>query len=190
MFFRHIEQNDKTSGSRNSRQFIEKFCTCCCFFFKGWLQKVLSRACFVLVRSTVLYCAPRCYLPSRSIYYDGLFNLVRHKIKPTFRIVSGGDIAGSSSNRSNTPLDWSKCLFRQKDTGKKLVCPANCADRFKGAGYKTIAEALQSFNDIDCLPEDVLLTRMDDGDGLEQTLVSRRAKFHAACSLKFNKSEI
>ena len=43
---------------------------------------------------------------------------------------------------------------------------------------------------IDCLPEDVLLTRMDDGDGLEQTLVSRRAKFHTACSLKFNKSEI
>ena len=169
---------------------LKNFALAVVSFLQGWLQKVLSRACFVLVRSTVLYCAPRCYLPSRSIYYDGLFNLVRHKIKPTFRIVSGGDIAGSSSNRSNTPLDWSKCLFRQKDTGKKLVCPANCADRFKGAGYKTIAEALQSFNDIDCLPEDVLLTRMDDGDGLEQTLVSRRAKFHTACSLKFNKSEI
>ena len=31
---------------------------------------------------------------------------------------------------------------------------------------------------------------MDDGDALEQTFVSRRAKFHTACSLRFNKNEI
>ena len=112
-------------------------------------------------------------------------------MKPTFRIVSSSDIAGSSSNRSNTPLDGSnKCLFCQKDTSKKLVCPADYSDRFKGAGYKTIAEALQAFNDLRCLPENVNLSRMDDGDGLEQTFVSRRAKFHRACSLKFNKNEI
>ena len=83
-------------------------------------------------------------------------------MQPTFRIVSGSDIAVSSSNRSNcTSLGWRKCLICQKDTGKKL-----------------------------CLPEDVNLTRMDDGDGLEQTFVSRTAKFHTACSCKFNKNEI
>ena len=38
--------------------------------------------------------------------------------------------------------------------------------------------------------EDVNLTHMDDGDGLEQTFVGRRAKLHTACSLKFNKNEI
>ena len=31
---------------------------------------------------------------------------------------------------------------------------------------------------------------MDDGDALEQTFVSRRAKFHTACSRRFNKNEI
>ena len=31
---------------------------------------------------------------------------------------------------------------------------------------------------------------MDDGEGLEQAFVSRRANFHTACSLKFNKNEI
>ena len=42
-----------------------------------------------------------------------------------------------------------------KDTSKKLVCPADYSDRFKGAGYKTTAEALQAFNDLGCLLEDV-----------------------------------
>ena len=70
------------------------------------------------------------------------------------------------------------------------MCPADYSDRLKGARYKTIAEALQAFNDLGCLPEDVNLTCMDDGDGLEQTFVSRRAKFHTSCSLKFNKNEI
>ena len=94
--------------------------------------------------------------------------------------VSGSDIAGSSSNRSNEPLD----------IGKKLVCPADYSNRFKGAGYKTIAEGLQAFNDLGCLPEDAKLTRMDDGDGLVQTFISRRAKFHSTYSLKFNRNEI
>ena len=78
---------------------------------------------------------------ARSKCNDGLSNSVGDEIKS---ILSSriSDIAGSSSNRSNTPLDWSKCLFCQKDTGKKLVCPADYSDRFKGAGYKTIAEAL------------------------------------------------
>ena len=112
-------------------------------------------------------------------------------MKPTFKIVSGSDIFCSSSNRSNKPLDWSKCLFCQKDTGKKLACPAEYSDRFKGAEYKTIGDALQAFNDLGYLPKDVNLTRMDDGDGLEQTFVSRRAKFpqHAVSNstkMKFN----
>ena len=34
------------------------------------------------------------------------------------------------------------------------------ADRFKGAGYKTVTEALQAFNDLVCLLEDVNLTRI------------------------------
>ena len=63
--------------------------------------------------------------------------------------------------------------------------PKRHADRFKGAGYKTITEALQTFNDLGCLPEDVTLTHRDDCDGLEPTFVSERAKFHSACGLKF-----
>ena len=59
--------------------------------------------------------------------------------------------------------------------------PKRHADRFKGAGYKTITEALQTFNDLGCLPEDVTLTHRDDCDGLEPTFVSERAKFHSAC---------
>ncbi|KAL9958614.1 hypothetical protein ACROYT_G035654 [Oculina patagonica] len=110
-------------------------------------------------------------------------------MKP-FRIVSSSDITSSLSNKSDTPLEWSKCIFCQEGTGKKLVCPADYADRFKGAGYKTIAETSQAFYDLGCLPDDVNLTRMNDGDGLEQTFVSRRTKFHTTCSLKFNKNEL
>ena len=52
-FFRYDEQNAKTSGSRNSPQIIHKFCTCCCSFLQGWMQKEFSRACFVLGNSPV-----------------------------------------------------------------------------------------------------------------------------------------
>ena len=69
-----------------------------------------------------------------------------------------------------TPLDWSKCLFCQEDTGKKLLCPADYADRFKGAAsYKSIAKTLQAFHDLGCLLDNVKLARTDYGDGLEQT---------------------
>ena len=83
-----------------------------------------------------LYCATRCYLPSRSKYNDGLSNSVRNKMKPTFKVVSGSDISGSSSSRSNKPLDWSKCLFCQRDTVKKLVCSVDYSDRFKEPDIK------------------------------------------------------
>ena len=71
-------------------------------------------------------------------------------------------------------MDWSKCLICQNDTVKKLARPVDYAARFKGAGYKTITEALQTFNDLGCLPEDVTLTHMDDCDGLEPTFVSEK----------------
>ena len=156
------------------------------------MQIVFSRA--YIVPGNQVYCFLLCatLLPCfrcRSKYYDGLSNPLLNKMKP-FRIVSSSDITSSLSNKSDTPLEWSKCIFCQEDTGKKLVCPADYADRFRGAGYKTIAETLQAFYDLGCLPDDVNLTRMNDGDGLEQTFVSRRAKFHTTCSLKFNKNEL
>ena len=65
------------------------------------------------------------------------------------------------------------------DTGNKLVCPGDFANRFKGAYYKAIAGTIQAFYDLGCLPHDAKLTHVDDGVGLEQTTsVNTRTKFH------------
>lgn len=46
------------------------------------------------------------------------------------------------------------------DTGRKLVCSADFADKFKEAGYKANTETLKAFYDLGCLPHDAELTSM------------------------------
>ena len=85
--FRYEEQNIKTYGSRNIRQFIEKFYTYCCSFSTRLNAKRVF-TCMFCTRylRLFLYCSPHCYLPSSLKCYDGLSNSVRDRVKPTFRI--------------------------------------------------------------------------------------------------------
>ncbi|MES9882849.1 MAG: hypothetical protein ABW185_18430 [Sedimenticola sp.] len=81
-------------------------------------------------------------------------------------------------------------MFCQEDTGENLKCPAEYSDRFQAVAYTSIAETLPEFKNLGCLPRKMNLDRMDEGDGIERTLSNRKAKFHKACNLKFNKSEL
>ncbi len=106
----------------------------------------------------------------------------------TFSLVTGDDT--TAGNGDNVPIDWNKCIFCQEHTGENLKCPAEYSDRFKAVAYTSIAETLPEFKNLGCLPRKMNLDRMDEGDGIERTLSNRKAKFHKACNLKFNKSEL
>ena len=87
-------------------------------------------------------------------------------------------------------LDWSKCILCQEDTTAQLHCPAESKCGTQGAGYGTLARLLEGFSKIDCLPRKMNLARLDDGEGIEATLLKNRAKWHDACRLEYNKTKL
>ncbi|KAG0714703.1 hypothetical protein GWK47_001512 [Chionoecetes opilio] len=86
--------------------------------------------------------------------------------------------------------DWSKCVLCQEDTSEVLHCPAESTRATQGAGYKTIAELLVGFDRIGCLPTSINLSRLDDGNGIEETLQRHKAKWHDSCRLLYNRTKL
>ena len=59
-----------------------------------------------------------------------------------------------------------------------------------GLGYKTLAENIAKFRDHDSMPMQIDLSQLDEGDGLENTLVSRcKARCHKSCHDLFNSTK-
>ena len=86
--------------------------------------------------------------------------------------------------------NWDLCVLCQKETVEILKCPANSARGIEGAGYKTLAENLEAFGRISCLPGTLKLSRLDDGKGIEATFRLHKAKWHDSCRLQFNKTKL
>ena len=87
-------------------------------------------------------------------------------------------------------MDWKKCILCQKHSTEALKCPAETKRETEGAGYKTLANNLLGFKEIGCLPPTIPLSCLDDGDGIENTLVKHKARWHDSCRLQYNKTEL
>ena len=59
-----------------------------------------------------------------------------------------------------------------------------------GSGYKSLAEYLIQFQSLGCVPMDIDINRLDDGDGIEATLIRHQAYWHKACRLNFNQTKL
>lgn len=55
---------------------------------------------------------------------------------------------------------------------------------------KTLSENVERFNKLGCMPRNVNLSRIDEGDGLENTLFPRKARWHESCFLNFNSTKL
>ena len=53
-----------------------------------------------------------------------------------------------------------------------------------GSGYASLAEYLMQFNLLGHIPVDIDIIRLDDGDGIEATLMRHQACCHKTCQLK------
>lgn len=108
----------------------------------------------------------------------------------SFKLVSDRlDISTSTSSQSE-PCDWNKCIVCQSDTDEQLQCPKSTKRANIGAGYVTIADNLLKFKDLNCLPTSINLDSLDDGSGLQSTLMKNNARWHKSCYLKFNSTEL
>ena len=57
-------------------------------------------------------------------------------------------------------------------------------------GYKTLAGNITKFRDLDCMPIQVDLSRLDEGEGLENTFVRWKARWHKSCYDLFNSTKL
>ena len=81
-----------------------------------------------------------------------------------------------------TSTDWRLCFLCQESDDKKLIRPA--------AGYEYIAGNIFEFAECGSIPMEIQLERLDEGEGLLQTLRANDAKYHKRCYLKFSEQEL
>ena len=62
--------------------------------------------------------------------------------------------------------NWNFCVLCQLDTNAALECPARSTRPTFGSGYKSLAEHLIQFQSLGCVPMDIDINRLDDGDGI------------------------
>ena len=89
-----------------------------------------------------------------------------------------------------TKTDWSLCVLCQESKGEALQCPADSKRSDVGAGYKTLAENIQQFNELGCTPIQISLSRLNEGDGMENTFLRSKARWHKSCHLLFNSTKL
>ena len=118
-----------------------------------------------------------------------------YKLEQLASMSSKIKFAGPSNLAQPAPIlletDWTKCVICQGEKDEKLVCPAESLNQGNiGAGYVKLAEDVTAFNDVNCLPKQFDISRINDGDGIKATLQRYKAKFHSTCRLEYSKSRL
>lgn len=96
----------------------------------------------------------------------------------------------STEEEKQTTTDWNLCVLCQENTGEILQCPAESKRSDVGAGYRTVAQNIIRFSDLDSMPVHIALSRLDEGGGIENVFLTRRARWHKSCNAKFNSTKL
>lgn len=96
----------------------------------------------------------------------------------------------NSTSTEASKTDWSICVLCQENNAEVLQCPAESKRSDVGAGYRTLAENLLKFNDLNCMPIKINLARLNEGEGIENTLLNLKARWHKSCITKFNATKL
>ena len=91
------------------------------------------------------------------------------------------------TSSSVIPIDWSLCCLCQKNENPcdLLVCPFE-AKTYSGAGYRSLAKDLEGFKEIGEISTSCILQNLDDGQGIEGTLIYNKARYHKKCRNDYN----
>lgn len=88
----------------------------------------------------------------------------------------------STVSTDSWETDWFKCCLCQEDTGEPLSASKE--------GFKMLANNVPKFNELNSLPIPLDIRRLDEGGGIERTMLDREAKYHTSCRLKFNNTKL
>ena len=91
-------------------------------------------------------------------------------------------LASQSCSAPVQPTDWNICALCQEHGG----CLINPSSK----GYASLAKNLSALHELNKLPFNINIRRLDDGDGLEKTLAAHTAKWHKACYVMCNPTKV
>lgn len=107
-----------------------------------------------------------------------------------YMLVDSPQLGTNKQYKSSSTVNWKLCVLCQIDTEESLQCPANSDREPKGVGYKTLAEDLYQFKLLGSTPPPIDFDMLDDGSGIESTLMSHKSAWHKSCRAKFNKTKL
>ena len=91
-------------------------------------------------------------------------------------------LAPQASSVPVQPANWDICALCQVPGGT-LISPS-------AMGYSSLTTNLCSLHELNKVPLNMNISRLDDGDGMEETLVSHKAKWHKACYVMCNATKV
>lgn len=93
---------------------------------------------------------------------------------------------------SKRQTNWSKCCLCQEDKNNEmLISPLGSFQRKQDyAGYSNIAKNVPLFHAINDMPIPLNPARLDEGEGIEATLIQNKARYHNSCRLLFNNTKL
>lgn len=92
----------------------------------------------------------------------------------------------SKQSKLHCPTNWELCALCQVETREALQCPARSSKPPVGSCYVSLARDLLAFREIEQIPAELDLNRLDDGNGIEATLMTNRAQWHRSCRLRYS----
>ena len=101
--------------------------------------------------------------------------------------------AGPSHSREIQPItDWTVCCLCRIVTPESMQCSSESKPTNVNVsqGYSTVATKLIRFNELQALTLPIDIRRLDEGKGIEATMLKHLAKWHKSCKGKFNKSKL
>ncbi|KAG0712973.1 hypothetical protein GWK47_017260 [Chionoecetes opilio] len=110
----------------------------------------------------------------------------------SFKLVEprGAEAAPSTSAQPAPETDWPLCFICQETTPESLTSPSQNTRQDKGSSYSILAGHLRRFNELGLLPNSFLLSRLDEGSGVEAALSANNARYHKTCRLRYNKTKL
>ena len=90
---------------------------------------------------------------------------------------------------SNLQTDWKICCLCQKKTNEKLRDVGKRND-LKIKCFKQLATNIVAFQKLCALPLPINVERLDNGRGIEQSLIDNAAVYHRSCYLLFNNTKL
>lgn len=86
--------------------------------------------------------------------------------------------------------DWDKCCLCQTDRKEGLTSPLTNPSKRVDDGYSQLGRNIPRFLAVSELPLKLNPARLDDGNGIEETLRKNKAQYHSSCRLLFNNTKL